>query len=453
MEQTNRDRAMAERIAREAEKLGGRVYYVGGCVRDALLGIESKDIDVEVHGLTPAQTEEILDRLGTRLAFGKSFGIYGLAECGLDIAMPRKETATGRGHRDFSVSVDPHIGPEKAAERRDFTINAMMQNVLTGQILDPFGGRRDLTNGVIRHVNAKAFPEDPLRVLRAARFAARFGFTVTEETQDLCRGIDLAPLSGERVMGELQAVLLHTERPSVFFRILRDMDQLDVWFPELKALIGVPQERRYHREGDVWTHTLMVADEAAARIGSTENDLALMLSALTHDMGKAVCTESAEGRIRAVGHEKESVALAERFLRRLTNERQLIRIVLELTELHMRPNAAAAEHASIKATNRMFDRTQTPEALLALAAADDRGRITERPQAENEKTLRQRLATYRETMARPYVTGEDLLRAGLEPGPEFSDWLAYAHKLRLAGIGKEDALKQTLGYAGKNQKQ
>ena len=158
-------------------------------------------------------------------------------------------------------------------------------------------------------------------------------------------------------------------------------------------------------------------------------------------------------RIRAVGHEKESVALAERFLRRLTNERQLIRIVLELTELHMRPNAAAAEHASIKATNRMFDRTQAPEALLALAAADDRGRITERPQAENEKTLRQRLATYRETRARPYVTGEDLLRAGLEPGPEFSDWLAYAHKLRLAGIGKEDALKQTLGYAGKNRKQ
>ena len=253
-------------------------------------------------------------------------------------------------------------------------------------------------------------------------------------------------------MGELQAVLLRTERPSAFFRILRDMDQLDVWFPELKALIGVPQESRYHREGDVWTHTLMVADAAAARIGNTGNDLALMLAALTHDMGKAVCTESTEGRIRSIGHEKESVVLAERFLHRLTNERQLIRTVLELTEMHMRPNAAAAERASIKATNRMFDRTKAPEALLALAAADDRGRITDRPQEENERFLRQRLATYRETMARPYVTGEDLLRAGLEPGPGFSDWLAYAHKLRLAGIGKEEALRQTLGYAGKNRK-
>ena len=451
MEQTNRDRAMAERIAREAEKRGGRVYYVGGCVRDALLGIETKDIDLEIHGLTPAQTEEILDRMGTRLLFGKSFGIYGLAEFGLDIAMPRKETATGRGHRDFSVSVDPHIGPEKAAERRDFTVNAMMQDVLTGEILDPFEGQRDLTDGVIRHVNAKSFPEDPLRVLRAARFAARFGFTVAEETRELCRGIDLAPLSGERIMGELRPVLLQTERPSVFFQILRDMDQLDVWFPEIKALIGVPQEGRYHREGDVWTHTMMVADEAAAWRGSTENDLALMLAALTHDMGKAARTESEDGRVRSIGHEKESVVLAERFLRRLTNERQLIRTVLELTELHMRPNAAAAERASIKATNRMFDRTKAPEALLALAAADERGRITDRPREENVIFLRQRLALYRETMARPHVTGEDLLRAGLEPGPEFSGWLAYAHKLRLAGVGKEEALRQTLGHARKNR--
>ena len=149
----------ARAIARQAASLGGAAYYVGGFVRDRLLGRENTDVDIEVHGVTPRQLAEILDGMGGRLEMGASFGIYGLKGYGLDIAMPRRERATGRGHRDFQVSVDPFLGTEQAARRRDFTVNALMENVLTGQVLDHFHGLDDLRRGILRHVDSRTFPE------------------------------------------------------------------------------------------------------------------------------------------------------------------------------------------------------------------------------------------------------------------------------------------------------
>ena len=212
---------MAQKIAREVELQGGCAYYVGGYVRDLLRGKQNEDIDIEVHGISPKALEGILDSLGERISIGESFGIYALCGYALDIAMPRKEENRGGGHRDFAVYVDPFIGTDGAARRRDFTVNALMQNVLTGEILDPYGGKRDLEEGVIRHVDPNSFPEDPLRVLRAAQFAARFGFRVADETVRLCRGISLAQLPKERILGELNKALLQAERPSVFFEVLR----------------------------------------------------------------------------------------------------------------------------------------------------------------------------------------------------------------------------------------
>ena len=448
MESRNGDHRLAMELAERCSALGGRVYYVGGCVRDELMNIDSKDIDVEVHGLTPVQLEDILEQMGSFISVGRSFGVYGIRGYGLDIAMPRKEKAIGRGHRDFTVEVDPFIGPERAALRRDFTVNAMMKDVLTGKLTDPFGGRKDLEDRILRCVSAETFPEDPLRVLRAAQLAARFGMTVDQKTEDLCRTIALDALSPERVMEELKKALLKAPKPSTFFRVLRRMDALDCWFPEVRDMIGVPQRPDMHREGDVWEHTLMVLDEAAVFRGFTEDDLALMLAAVTHDMGKALSTQTEDGIVHAYGHEKAGRVPAERFLRRLTSEKALVRLVLNLTELHMKPNAEAEAQVPVKTTNRMFDRCLAPEALLALATADDRGRISEKPVTDHGPFLRERLEIYREIMSRPYVRGEDLVRAGLTPGPEFAEALAYAHKLRLAGIDKEDALRQTLGHAG-----
>ena len=453
MADSGKDRNMAQEIARLVRQHGGRAYYVGGYVRDALLGQENKDIDMEVHGITPDCLASILDSLGQRIAVGESFGIYSIKGYSVDIAMPRKESVRGYGHRDFDVFVDPFIGTQAAARRRDFTFNALMQDILTGEITDHFGGAADLKNRVLRHVCADSFTEDPLRVLRGAQFAARFGCRVAEETVSLCRSMSLAHLPRERVEGELKKALLKAERPSQFFSVLRQMDQLDLWFPELKALIGVRQNPRFHGEGDVWNHTMLVLDEAAKCRETAENPLGFMLAALNHDFGKAVCsTETETGIVHSYNHETLGLPLAEQFLRRITAESKLISYVLNLVELHMKPNTMAAACSAPKATNKLFDLAVDPAALICLATADHRGRITRESPVSYEAFLHERLEHYRSCMARPYVTGKDLIAAGLAPGNDFGEILDYAHKLRLAGIEKENALKQTLSYARTLQK-
>ena len=246
-----KDKRMAIDIAKLVNKQGGRTFYVGGYVRDEILNKPSKDVDIEVHGITSDELKSILMNLGKLRTQGASFGVYNLDGYDIDIVQPRKETATGRGHKDFEVFVDPFIGYEKAAERRDFTINAMMEDVLTGEIVDPFGGYDDCKNGIIRHVNDNTFKEDPLRVLRAAQFASRFGFKIAPETKDVMREMDLSTLSHERVYGEMKKALMKSDRPSIFFETLRDVNQLDTWFPELKAMIGCEQNPIWHPEGDV----------------------------------------------------------------------------------------------------------------------------------------------------------------------------------------------------------
>ena len=325
---------MARAVAAAVQKAGGRTYYVGGCVRDRLLGRETKDIDIEVHGIPPAALEEILQSLGEPMTMGASFGIMGLRHYELDIAMPRSEQATGRGHRDFAVFVDPFLGEQKAARRRDFTINAMMEDVLTGELLDFFGGREDIARRRIRHVDDNSFGEDPLRVFRAAQFAARFDFSVAPETTAISAGMQVDALAGERVMGELEKALQKAERPSAFFRELRKMEQLSVWFPELEALIGVEQSPDHHPEGDVWTHSLQVLDEAARLRGQACRPLWFMLSALCHDMGKPAVTEKRNGVIHAYAHETEGLPLVQTFLHRLTGEVILLQILPEILRLH-----------------------------------------------------------------------------------------------------------------------
>jgi len=443
---------MAEKIAEKVFDLGGSTYYIGGFVRDQIRGKENKDVDIEVHGIPPHRLEEILDSLGERISIGESFGIYNLKGYSLDIAMPRKEENRGKGHRDFDVCVDPDIGTYKAALRRDFTINALMQNVLTGEIIDHFGGIEDIQRGIIRHVYSETFAEDPLRVLRAAQFAARFGYTVSQDTVSLCRTMDLSGLPKERIMGELEKALLKSEKPSVFFETLRSMEQLDVWFPELAHLVGVEQNPRHHAEGDVWNHTMMVLDAAASFRDNAKNPLGFMLSAVTHDFGKALCTQVVNGEIHAYRHEVLGLPLVETFMKRLTSEKALIEYVRNLSQFHMMPNMLAADRSSVKATNKMFDSSVDPEGLICLAAADKQGKISPNDSGVNDEFLYDRLKIYREYMERPYVMGRDLIDAGLKPSKVFSECLALAHKLRLAGVDKESALRQTLALARKMEK-
>lgn len=431
-----------------AEK-SGTAYFVGGYVRDRLMKRENKDIDIEVHGVSADVLEEILDSLGKRMEVGESFGIYKIKGCGLDIALPRKERPCGKGHRDFDVIVDPFIGTKNAALRRDFTINAIMENIITGEIVDHFGGAKDIENKTIRHVSEKTFSEDPLRILRAAQFAARFEFEIADETLLICKSIDLGTLSKERIEAELMKALLKAEKPSLFFESLRKMNQLSTWFSEVERLIGVPQNSRYHMEGDVWNHTMMVLDEAAKYRSRSEYPYGFMMTALVHDFGKIICTEEKNGIYHAYEHETKGLPIVREFLRRITGEKKLIRYVINMTQLHMKPNVLANVSASVKSTNKMFDSAASPLDLIYIAQADDKGRITLEKSADTEAFLFERLEIFNEIMARPYITGKDLISAGLVPDDNFKDILLYAHKLRLAGIEKTSALKQVLSYAKK----
>lgn len=440
---------MARMIAEKVALEGGRAFYVGGIVRDHILGLDNKDVDIEIHGIEPEKLAEILESFGEVTKTGLSFGVFGLKKYEIDIAMPRKEKAVGRGHRDFEIDVDPFIGYEKAAIRRDFTMNAMMEDVLTGEILDFFGGREDMKNHLIRHVNDVTYQEDPLRVLRAAQFAARFQFEIADETRDISRTMNLMDLASERIHGELSKALMKAKKPSVFFDELRKMGQLSQWFPEIEALIGVPQNPVHHPEGDVWSHTLMVLDAAAELRRDAKYPEGFMMSALTHDLGKAVSTLVEENKVSAIGHEKTGVELARQFLRRISNENRLTHYVLNMVELHMRPNMMASDRASRKATSKMFDQSVCPEDLLLLAKADYFGKGNAEDYSTTEAFLQERLSFFQELMSRPFVQGRDLIEAGIEPGADFNEALAYSHKMRLAGVPKADALAQTLAYITK----
>ena len=230
------------------------------------------------------------------------------------------------------------------------------------------------------------------------------------------------------------------------------MKQLSDWFPELETLIGLRQNARFHPEGDVWSHTMQVLDEAAALRAEAREPLWFMLAALCHDFGKAVASEEVNGLVHAYGHEKQGIPLAGAFLGRLTKEAKLTQYVLNMTALHMKPNMLVDNSAHIKSYMKMFDQSICPEDLLLLAKADSLGRVgpgddgnnMRGAYAETESRLRELLALYRERMSRPCLMGRDLLEAGLKPGPRFHDALEQAHKLRLAGLSKEEQLKAAL---------
>lgn len=223
-------------LASKVKEKGGRAFYVGGYVRDLLLNIPNKDIDIEVHGIAEKDLVAILNEIGEVDYYGRSFGIYALRHEDIEVALPRSEKVLGTGHRDFEISVNPDMGYKKAALRRDFTINALMMDVLSHEILDYFNGTDDLNKGIIRHVNDASFVEDPLRVYRAAQFASRFGFKIDERTVELCKGIDTFVLSRERIEEELKKALLKAERAEIFFECLKEMNQKDVWFKGVNNL-------------------------------------------------------------------------------------------------------------------------------------------------------------------------------------------------------------------------
>ena len=322
------DEAVLE-IARIVRAEGGRAFLVGGCVRDALMSkSEVKDFDIEVFGLSPEVLRKVLERRFKLDLVGLSFGVLKIHGHDIDVSLPRRESKQGTGHRGFLIDSDPMMSVKEAAARRDFTVNAIYRDPLTGEYEDPWGGRADLEDGVLRHVSEK-FADDPLRVLRGVQFIARFGLRPDPSTVGICRRMSIENLPPERLMEELRKFLLKGVRMSKGMDFLRQTGWV-CYFPELKRLIGCKQDPEWHPEGDVWNHTCCCLDAFAAeryRCSDDHENLVVGLAVLCHDFGKPLCSryDRKKGRIRSLGHDVQGVEPTMSFLRRITNEERILK--------------------------------------------------------------------------------------------------------------------------------
>ena len=367
-------------LAEAVRDAGGRALLVGGCVRDELMGGQPKDWDLEVYGIEPARLRELLDKFGEVNVVGEAFTVYKLG-ADLDVSLPRRERKSGRGHRAFVIEGDPSMTIEEASRRRDFTINAILQDPLTGEIIDPFNGRADIESKTLRAVSPERFAEDSLRVLRAAQFAARFNFEIEPETEALCRSIDLSDLPSERIWGEIEKLLLRADKPSIGLKWLRDLGALHQLFPEIKALIDVPQDPEWHPEGDVFVHTLLVVDRARELIDDLPypKQVTVMLAALAHDFGKPATTEFIEGRTRSRGHEEAGVEPTLSFLDQLnihTLDGYDVRAqVVALVRDHLKPGEYFKKREEVgDGAFRRLARKCELDLLYRVARADSLGR-------------------------------------------------------------------------------
>jgi tRNA nucleotidyltransferase (CCA-adding enzyme) len=434
-------------LARAIHDAGGRALLVGGCVRDTLMGTQPKDWDLEVYRLDAQRLREILDRFGPVSVVGEAFTVYKLGRH-LDVSIPRRERKSGRGHKGFVIEGDPEMSVAEASRRRDFTINAMLRDPLTEELIDPFDGRLDLERRILRAVSAETFAEDSLRVLRAAQFASRFQFHIEPDTVELCRAIDLSDLPPERIWGEFEKLLLLSSRPFVGLEWLQKLGVLEKLFPEIQSLIGVPQDPEWHPEGDVFVHTQLALDRARELIDdlSYPRKVTVMLAALAHDFGKPATTEFIEGRWRSRGHEEAGVAPTESFLNRLnvhTIDGYHVRNqVIALVREHLKPGEFYKKRDEVgDGAFRRLARRCEPDLLYRVAKADSLGRNAEwvprekwyGAEAQEWFIERTKELEVEQRPPEPLLLGRHLLELGIEPGPMMGEITRAVYEMQLDG--------------------
>ncbi len=416
-------------VAELVKAAGGRALLVGGSVRDKLLGIEPKDFDFECYGLDASTLQCVLEKRFVLDLVGASFGVMKLHGAPIDVALPRRETKLGEGHRAFEMVYDPTMTIKEASARRDFTINAIYLDPLTDEIVDPWNGRADLEKRILRHVSDR-FGEDPLRVLRGMQFVARFDLESAPETIEVCRKMTPENLAVERLEEEWGKLLVKGVKISKGLEFLRATGWIK-YYPELEKLVGCEQDPEWHPEGDVWEHVKDCLDKfAAARIGDADEDLVVGLAVLCHDFGKPACTafDPRKGRIRSLGHDEAGVAPTEEFLKRLTNETRILKEVPPLVRYHMRPFAMWRDRSSDGAIRRLAARVGRIDRLVRVAAAD--GSTAESCEWLMAQAERLRIA---DAAPKPLVGGRDLIALGMKPSVRFGKLLKAAYDAQLDG--------------------
>lgn len=460
--------------ARAVSKHVPKAMLVGGFVRDCLLGIASKDADLETYGIGAEELETTLKELfdGKVETVGRSFGIFKVFlgdGYDLDVAIPRRESKTGPGHKGFEVEGDPDLDPKEAARRRDFTINAISADPQTGDVFDPFDGVGDLEKKILRVVDGATFVDDPLRVYRGVQFAARFGLRIDPATLELMRLMvargDLDELSKERVTDEWKKLLLKSSKPSIGLELMRTLGLIRRSYPELHALIDTPQEPEWHPEGDVWIHTMMVVDEAARisrrEFAKDDERLQVMLGALCHDLGKPGTTAPGEKdgvpRIRSIGHEEAGIAPTEALFDRLAFGEATRHAAIVSAKDHLKPGmlwrqlekGTLTEETYVNAVRKLVKRSKPTNwrVLLAVSEADHFGRglpdVEREPHTAGELFTRTVIEHGLDGEGiKPLLHGRDLMTLGFEPGPLMGRLLKEIERLRDEGKikTKKDAL-------------
>lgn len=451
------DVKMTLQIAEEVRKQGGKALIVGGFVRDALMGRKSKDLDVEVYGLSREKLGKILSGLGKVDEVGASFGVFKVKDdkmdAPLDVSLPRRDNLVGIGHKGFVVETDSGMTPKEAASRRDLTINSMAYDPLKRELIDSFGGVEDIRIKKLKATDEKHFAEDPLRVLRVMQFAGRFGFSPDAELVKLCRSINLSSLPKERLYTEFEK-LLKAKKPSqgLIYMSLLGITKL---FPEFEKLMGTVQNPYYHPEGDVWEHTLMTVDVArqfADKFGE-KDQMALMLAALTHDLGKPMTTyyDTEKEKVISPGHSFLGAQVAEDFLKKITDDKEIIDTVKKLIVDHMIPNDLYKQNAPDSAIRRLARRINIP-LLIALTTADKEGRGRRRADLKAESWLwgkYKELQLDKPDALKPLVMGRHLIPLGIEPGKEMGRILENLYDAQLEG--KFKTTEEGLAYMKKEK--
>lgn len=427
---------------------GGTCYFVGGTVRDQLMHRPSKDLDIEVHELTPEQVKSVLSRFGTVLEVGAFFGVVRIAGFDIDWSLPR---ADGVGRKP-SVSIDPFIGIVQALRRRDVTMNAMAINATTGELIDPFGGAEDIRNKILRATDVEKFVEDPLRFYRVMRFCARFGMDPDATLTRMCSQMDIMNISRERIEKEFELMFEQSALPARGIRWIASCGRLREVLPELSATCGVVQDVRWHPEGDVFEHTMQALDAVGEYARDERERSMLCWAAICHDLGKAVTTRVSGDTVTSYNHEIEGVPLARALLRRITHNHDLVDQVCTLVRYHMMPGALAAQKASAAAYKRLARHLApqvTCEQLGFLAYADRRGRNPQGgvPLAELDPFITEFLG-YAERYGvlqhpeSPVLTGKDFLDV-VAPGPALGKVVKTAYEIQIAhNIRDHDELKK-----------
>ncbi len=445
---------LVKKIVQTINQERGRALLVGGAVRDLLLDLQTKDLDIEIYGLTPEQLEKLLGQFGPVSLVGKVFGVFRVHGLDVDWSLPRADSPG----RKPEVKIDPFMSFEDAFRRRDLTVNAMGIDIMTFELIDLFNGLQDVKNKILRTPDARFFIQDPLRFYRVMQFIGRFEMMPNKELNDICKSMDISEVSRERIEKECKKLFLKSKRPSLGIRWIYEIGRLHEVLPELYQTVGIKQDPKWHPEGEVFEHTMQTVDAAALIAQKYEDEfdkLVLSYAALCHDLGKVSTTEEMEeGIITSLGHAKESEQLAKHMLKRITHHKELVETVAKLVRYHMHPVQLVFGHAKLSAYKRLANKLAphtTLQMLADLSLADKRGRnpkgfeLLQISDPDIDTFLvHAHKAKVLEEIEKPILLGRDLLDV-IEPGPQMGDLLKKAYQIQIEeGIKNKKELKRRI---------